>query len=43
MPQNGKGIPLLAKLMQPLRNEDTLRELREADTPAAALAALQAS
>ena len=43
MPQDGKGIPLLAKLIQPLRNEDTLRELREADTPAAVLAALQAS
>ncbi len=42
MPQDGKGMPMLAKLIQPLRDDETLRDLRKAETPAAALAVLQA-
>jgi nitrogen PTS system EIIA component len=40
MPPDAKGVPLLAKLMQPLRQETTLQALRSAATPQQAWAVL---
>lgn len=40
LPPETKGVPLLAKLMQPLRREATLQALRSATTPDQAWAIL---